>query len=147
MIKILLLIFISGSLIADKPDLLFKRSGKELVALTLLMEARGEEKGFRGMASAAQVIRNRMNHHDFPDMARAVVLELNQFSCWNNLKNDNYYEDLLKLPEAKAALAYAHDVIRNRKIDPRLNGELFYQNTKITGKKIKGIVIGNHTFY
>lgn len=64
-------------------ELRSKMSPKEIVALTILGEARGE--GIAGQVAVACVIRNRFHHSPgkYNTMAD-VCLENRQFSCWND---------------------------------------------------------------
>lgn len=147
------LILIKSFVLSDTSYL----NDKEIVALTLLMEARGEEKEYKGMAAVAQVILNRVNSPEFPNNARQVCLQYKQFSCWLRHKDRGYYEQLMAIPLAAEAFYYASLVLNykelteiNQKYHPEYKlvidkrGEdcyFFYAGNKYGGKRI-----GNHYF-
>ena len=77
----------------------------KVIAITILAEARGE--GEAGMYAVAAVIAQRA--FERKRTPSAVCLKKWQFSCWNGktLKN---LEHLLKVPQAKYALALAKNI-------------------------------------
>ena len=77
----------------------------KIIAITILAEARGE--GEAGMYAVAAVIAQRS--FERKRTPSAVCLKKWQFSCWNGktLKN---LEHLLKVPQAKYALALARNI-------------------------------------
>lgn len=56
-------------------------SEREIVALTIYGEARGEP--VEGQIAVGCVIRNRVRDKRWPDDFRGVCLQPSQFSCWN----------------------------------------------------------------
>lgn len=68
---------------SDDADLISVLSDRDVVALTLWGEARGEDIG--GRIAVANVIRNRAAGHRFGTTAREVCLWPHQFSCWTNV--------------------------------------------------------------
>ena len=117
----------------------------KIIAITILAEARGE--GEAGMYAVAAVIAQRS--FERKRTPSAVCLKKWQFSCWNGktLKN---LEHLLKVPQAKYALALAKNIkLLSRDYIGYAN---HYHNNKIKlpywakgEKPVK--TIGNHIFY
>ena len=117
----------------------------KIIAITILAEARGE--GEAGMYAVAAVIAQRS--FERKRTPSAVCLKKWQFSCWNGktLKN---LEHLLKVPQAKYALALAKNIkLLSRDFVGYAN---HYHNNKIKlpywakgEKPVK--TIGNHIFY
>lgn len=153
MIKILLAIVLAGSVYGAP------LTGREIVAITVLAEARGE--GEIGMSAVACVILQRsLDGGVSPD---AVCLKKKQFSCWNSDDPQRKkLKSLLSSPSAKFALDLADRVYFDIKhhSEPghknRLNrSALGYANHYHTltvnpywsrGEKCVKIV-GNHKFY
>ena len=77
----------------------------KIIAITILAEARGEGQG--GMYAVAAVIAQRA--FERKRTPTEICLKPYQFSCWNGktLKN---LEHLLKVPQAKYALALAKNI-------------------------------------
>jgi len=67
-------------------------SERDVLLLTLLGEARGEE--LEGRVAVGCVIRNRMADDRWPDSIRDVCLQRFQFSCWNG--GDLNYKALME---------------------------------------------------
>ena len=115
---------------------------QEVVAMTILAEARGE--GHSGMYAVAAVIAQRsLNRQLSP---RRVCLQKKQFSCWNSGRDLKY---LLLHPEAKYALFLANNI---KEIDRSYVGYAdHYHNKKVKpywsniNKRTK--IINNHIFY
>ena len=118
----------------------------KIIAITILAEARGEGQG--GMYAVGAVIAQRA--FERKRTPAEVCLKKWQFSCWNGYKKVKDLEHLLKVPQAKYAIALA----KNIKLISRdfIGYANHYHNNKIKlpywakGKKpVK--VIGNHIFY
>ena len=117
----------------------------KIIAITILAEARGE--GEAGMYAVAAVIAQRA--FERKRTPSAVCLKKWQFSCWNG-KRLKDLEHLLKVPQAKYALALAKNIkLLSRDYVGFAN---HYHNNKIKlpywakgEKPVK--VIGNHIFY
>ena len=77
----------------------------KIIAITILAEARGE--GEAGMYAVAAVIAQRS--FERKRTPSAVCLKKWQFSCWNG-KRLKDLEHLLKVPQAKYALALARNI-------------------------------------
>ncbi len=77
----------------------------KIIAITILAEARGE--GEAGMYAVAAVIAQRS--FERKRTPSAVCLKKWQFSCWNG-KRLKDLEHLLKVPQAKYALALAKNI-------------------------------------
>ena len=77
----------------------------KIIAITILAEARGE--GEAGMYAVAAVIAQRA--FERKRTPSAVCLKKWQFSCWNG-KTLKDLEHLLKVPQAKYALALAKNI-------------------------------------
>ncbi len=78
---------------------------EEIIAITILAEARGE--GEAGMYAVAAVIAQRAN--DKKVTPEQVCLKRKQFSCWNN-KSVKDLKHLLNVDQAKYALLLARNV-------------------------------------
>lgn len=78
---------------------------EQVVAITILAEARGE--GQDGMGAVAAVISQRSAEKN--KTAKNICLEKYQFSCWNN-KKINQLTYLLKLPQAELAIYLAKNI-------------------------------------
>lgn len=119
---------------------------QEVVAMTILGEARGEGK--RGMYAVASVIAQRSIA--WGKTAQAVCLQRKQFSCWNTSnKNRAKLRLLLNTPEA----AYAKQLaIHLQQLNRKWIGNADHYCTLRTrpywakGKKPTA-TIGNHKFY
>ena len=117
----------------------------KVIAITILAEARGE--GEAGMYAVAAVIAQRA--FERKRTPSAVCLKKWQFSCWNG-KRLKDLEHLLKVPQAKYALALAKNIkLLSRDYVGYAN---HYHNNKIKlpywakgEKPVK--TIGNHIFY
>lgn len=121
---------------------------KQIVAITILAEARGE--GELGMYSVASVIQQRQIDKGLS--ADKVCLQPYQFSCWN--KNDpqnKRLSNLLRIPQANYALVLADKALRNKLDVGVVNYANHYHTADITpswSKNRKPVkVIGNHKFY
>jgi spore germination cell wall hydrolase CwlJ-like protein len=127
---------------------------QEVVAITILAEARGE--GQSGMYAVATVIAQRaLNRKLTP---RQVCLQnrvvrgkrIWQFSCWGTGKN---LRDLLREPQAKYALRLGECLANNVKgIDRSYVGYAdHYHNKNVKpywlNNKLKIKTINNHIFY
>ena len=119
---------------------------EEIVAITILAEARGEGK--RGMYAVACVISTRTKERG--KTGAQVCVQPWQFSCWN--KNDPQRSHLRKLLQHKLA-PYAIELARN--IDKLQLQFVKYANHYHT-KRVKPywskgkrpvVTIGNHLFF
>jgi len=118
----------------------------KIIACTILAEARGEGQG--GMYAVAAVIAQRA--FERKRTPSEICLKPYQFSCWNGYKKVKDLEHLLKVPQAKYAIALAKNIkLLSRDFVGYAN---HYHNNKIKtpywakGKKpVK--TIGNHIFY
>ena len=77
----------------------------KIIAITILAEARGEKQS--GMYAVGAVIAQRA--FERKRTATEICLKPYQFSCWNGKKLKNL-EHLLKVPQAKYALALAKNI-------------------------------------
>jgi|TARA_Y100001951_G_scaffold2212_1_gene1573 spore germination cell wall hydrolase CwlJ-like protein len=116
----------------------------KVIAITILAEARGEGQG--GMYAVAAVIAQRAFERG--RTPTEICLKPYQFSCWNG-KKLNSLEHLLKVPQAKYAIALAKNIkLLSRDFVGFAN---HYHNNKVSPKWAKGNkpvkVIGNHLFY
>lgn len=119
-----------------------KSTDQEVIAMTILGEARGE--GFFGMYAVAAVISQRSINRSKP--ARTICLQARQFSCWNSGRDLSH---LLLGPEAH----YAMDLAKNIKfINRKVTGKAdHYHSINVkpywadVNKKTK--TINNHVFY
>ena len=117
----------------------------KIIAITILAEARGEGQG--GMYAVGAVIAQRA--FERKRTPTEVCLKKWQFSCWNGKKLKDL-EHLLKVPQAKYALALAKNIkLLSRDYVGYAN---HYHNNKIKlpywakgEKPVK--TIGNHIFY
>ena len=117
----------------------------KVIAITILAEARGEGQG--GMYAVAAVIAQRA--FERKRTPKEICLKPYQFSCWNG-KSLKSLEHLLKVPQAKYAIALAKNIkLLSRDFVGFAN---HYHNNKIKApywakgqKPVK--VIGNHIFY
>lgn len=117
---------------------------QQIIALTLLAEARGE--GVEGMEAVAMVIKQRMANRK--QTASQVCLAPKQFSCWNGKSSDNL-RHLWQSPAAPDAIKV---VRRFDELDPAV---IDYADHYCTVNiqpfwaivQVPVVVIGNHTFY
>ena len=117
---------------------------QQVIALTLLAEARGE--GTEGMEAVAMVIKQRMANRQ--QTASQVCLAPKQFSCWNGKTSD----DLHHLWQSPAASDAIEVVRRFGKLDPAVIGHADHYCTVNIQPfwaivQVPVVVIGNHTFY
>ena len=117
---------------------------QQIIALTLLAEARGE--GIEGMEAVAMVIKQRMANRK--QTASQVCLAPKQFSCWNGKSSD----DLRHLWQSPAAPDAIKVVRRFGKLDSAAIGHAdHYCTVKIKPYWSKGktpvAVLGNHKFF
>ena len=123
-------------------------SQQDIVAMTILGEARGEGKA--GMYAVATVINQRaINRNKTP---KAVCLEAWQFSCWNkNDPNRKKLPTLLKThPMRHYAIELANGITRldrsyTKHADHYINKHSRKPSWLRKSKPI--IIIGNHAFY
>jgi spore germination cell wall hydrolase CwlJ-like protein len=138
-------------------------SDKEIIAITILAEARGE--GESGMYAVAAVLAQRTFNRQLS--SRLVCLQsrvvkgrrIHQFSCWNSgrdrkgTKSFHELKSLLDEPQAKYALRLGECLANNIKgIDRSYVGYADHYHNKTVNpywanktKKIK--TINNHIFY
>ena len=90
----------------------------EIVALTLLMEARGEGRG--GIYRVACVIQQRQIERKIS--ARTVCLQRNQFSCWNGKGVFARNSHLLKSKMAPYCLSLAKKLVKKENLDRKIVG-------------------------
>ncbi len=141
---IVCLYMFSGALSAFGKDY----SQREVIAMTILGEARGE--GERGMYAVATIISQRMKNRALT--GKKVCLEPWQFSCWN--KNDPNRAKLPILlrnsPQRHYALRLADNISRLDRSYTKNADHYIHKNSKkpkhLRGKK-PVIVIGAHAFY
>lgn len=117
---------------------------QQIIALTLLAEARGE--GTEGMEAVAMVIKQRMANRK--QTASQVCLAPKQFSCWNGKTSD----DLQHLWQSPAAPDAIKVVRRFDKLDPAVIGYADHYCTVNIKPfwaivQVPVVVVGNHTFY
>lgn len=117
---------------------------QQIIALTLLAEARGE--GTEGMEAVAMVIKQRMANRK--QTASQVCLAPKQFSCWNGKTSD----DLHHLWQSPAAPDAIEVVRRFDELDPAVIGYADHYCTVNIEPfwaivQVPVVVIGNHTFY
>jgi spore germination cell wall hydrolase CwlJ-like protein len=123
-------------------------SQRDVVAMTILGEARGEGKA--GMYAVATVINQRaINRNKTP---KAVCLKAWQFSCWN--KNDPNRKKLPTLLKTHPMRHYAITLAQNiMKLDRSYTKNADHYINKHSRKPswLRGAkpvrVIGNHAFY
>lgn len=117
---------------------------QQIVALTILAEARGE--GVRGMEAVAMVIKQRMINRS--QTAQQVCLDPKQFQCWTG-KTRGELEHLWESPAASDAV----DIVRRfDELDPGVIGYADHYCTVNVEPfwaivQVPVVVIGNHTFY
>jgi len=117
---------------------------EEIIAITILAEARGE--GEAGMYAVAAVIAQRANDNKITP--EQVCMKRKQFSCWNN-KTVKDLKHLLKVDQAKYALLLARNIkLLSREFVFFAN---HYHNKSVKPSWAKGKrpvkIIGNHIFY
>ena len=117
---------------------------QQVIALTLLAEARGE--GAEGMEAVAMVIKQRMANRK--QTASQVCLAPKQFSCWNGKSSD----DLRHLWQSPAAPDAIEVVRRFDELDPSVIGYADHYCTVNIKPfwaivQVPVVVVGNHTFY
>ena len=116
----------------------------EVVALTLLAEARGEGKD--GMYAVAAVIRQRMENRN--QTATEVCLAPKQFSCWNGKSHDDL-EYLWRSSAAPLAIMIATNL---HKVDPAIVRHADHYctldvNPYWSRDQVPVKVVGNHKFF
>jgi len=117
---------------------------QQIIALTLLAEARGE--GAEGMQAVAMVIKQRMANRK--QTASQVCLAPKQFSCWNG-RSKTDLEYLWQSPAAADAIGV---VRRFAELDPAVIGHADHYCTVDIEPfwaivQVPVVVIGNRTFY
>ena len=139
-------ILITNALGAEQP----LTKDEEIVALTLMGEARGE--GWRGLYAVACVIQKRAEERKLTPAQ--VCLQPKQFSCWKNKISIATCKNLLKTNKEKAKYAklLARSICKGWKLVQAFTGEANHYHANyvkpywIKGKKPTKI-IGNHIFY
>jgi spore germination cell wall hydrolase CwlJ-like protein len=131
-----------------------QKHSEKIIALTLLMEARGE--GIKGMMMVAQVINNRAIERGMS--LTQICLQPKQFSCWNGINNSNLiyelqspkYSKLLLTKEGEIALGIAREMVIGFKPFSSEKKYNHYHNTSVSPKwaaNKKGYTEGKHVFY
>ena len=121
-------------------------SDKEIVAVVMLLEARGETK-YKGMAAVGQVIKNRVDFCIRGKTAREVCLAKKQFAITVVKKTNESIRGLLKTKEGKLASSYAKKILEKKDIDKRVSGKYIYFCTYRASWMKRGLKkIGNHYF-
>ena len=125
----------------------FAQSKVEIVALTILGEARGEEK--IGMLAVANVIQNRSFLTG--KCADKVCLQKYQFSMWNKGLNRKEMKKLLKCPQAPYAIKLAKLICGKRELKDVTGGATHYCRTDCypewAVKDCLTVTIKSHKFY
>ena len=121
---------------------------RDVVAMTILGEARGEGKA--GMYAVASVINQRAINRS--KTAKQVCLERSQFSCWNkNDPNRKKLPTLLKThPMRHYAIELANGITRlDRSYTKHADHYINKHSRKPSWlrKSTPIIIIGNHAFY
>lgn len=62
----------------------------DLIARTIFGEARGEKSSYALRAIAHVILNRTRDRRNWPNSVQAVILQKNQFSCWNET-DPNYY--------------------------------------------------------
>lgn len=129
------------------------------LALNTYFEARGEEPD--GQFAVAEVVMNRVNHHNFPNTICGVV-KAGRYNSWDNsmpIKDKcafHWYcdrlSDKINNPKSyKKSLNIAKEILYNTDYKVVVEYALFYHADHITpywADKSKLITsIGNHVFY
>ena len=145
---LLSLIICVSACAGDLKDYDFLNTSEQIVALTILGEARGEGKS--GMYAVACIIQKRsINRKLVPHM---VCWQSKQFSCWN----EKGIDDLAHLFDISKGAWYAIDLARamnkDMKFDMKyVNNADHYCTLKANPYWAKGKkpvkIIGNHKFY
>jgi spore germination cell wall hydrolase CwlJ-like protein len=117
---------------------------EQIIALTLMMEARGE--GIQGMMLVGQVIKNRSIERKLS--LRTVCLQPKQFSCWNDIN----YSKINKLFDHKyyeVATGIARELLLNyNSLNVTYNHYHTIQiKTPMWARDKKGYIYNNHIFY
>lgn len=119
---------------------------RQIVAITILAEARGEGKA--GMYAVACVIQQRSIERKFS--AARVCLQQKQFSCWNSGDPQRHkLSRLLSLPQAEYALFLADNLDRLQR--GFIGNANHYHTKRVNPYWSKGkrpvATIGNHHFF
>lgn len=157
-VAIIALNIIGSILVSTAMGAEFVPHDEEIVALTLLGEARGE--GEAGLYAVACVIQKRAMERD--KRCDEVVLENKmvkgrvvwQFSCWADKPYMNTMKRLLKAntEQAKYSKKLAHAICRGYKLDQNFTGNAnHYHASRVSPYWTKGQTptkrIKNHIFY
>ena len=123
------------------------QSDEEIVALTLLGEARGE--GRTGLYAVACVIQERMNDKRWPSTGRKVCLQPKQFSYWNDKKPRTCRE--IPSKHAEYAKLLARVIVAKKKLKDITDKANHYHAVGVHPRWARGIkpvvVLGRHLFY
>jgi hypothetical protein len=149
--------------VTDK-ELIAKLGAREVVALTLYGEARGE--GRKGREAIASVIGNRVKAKRYGKDLREVCLRKWQFSCWLPQGGAANYESVLDAarvlvngedmgPVLKECLAIAGDLCEARLADPVKEATHYMTRSLWRSAKapewVKGLepcaTLGRHVFF
>ena len=116
----------------------------EIVALTILGEARGESP--QGQLAIGCIIKQRAANRGLT--YDQVCLQRKQFSCWNG-KTKADLEHMLKLPQAKLAMWIAHNIHRldTAKIGHADHYHADYVDPDWADAAKVTVKIGRHIFY
>jgi len=120
---------------------------KQVVALTLLGEARGE--GTTGIYAVANVIANRA--HERHLTPRKICLQKLQFSFWNDPRTPAELNRLLRGKQGTYALRLASAVVSGRKLKDITGGANHYHAVSIDPpwriESCATVTIKRHRFY
>jgi len=122
-----------------KPIVMMKE--REIVAMTLYMEARGE--GSKGLEAVASVIWNRAYHSK--TSLRRVCLAPKQFSCWNDkyfiaIPHNKVYNTCLVMANRMTSKKFTSSHKFRHYYNPSLCSPSWAKKPKIKQ------LIGNHLF-
>ena len=114
------------------------------LAMAIHQEARGEP--LSGKIAVANVIFNRMDHHEFPDTVQGVIRQKGQFQWYRNRKIRSSKPPSEEIKQLASKLYWQY-LLGNRK-DNTGNAIFFTSNgRKPAARAIKASRIGGHQFF
>lgn len=145
--KALAYVLLSSLVLTFKPAIANTNEEVKYLAMAIYYEARGEN--MKGKEAVADVILNRVEHHEFANSVKKVVATKGQFQWFHNRSlrgsgvfNPNKEKEIMSLARKKY---FQH--VMDRRIDTSKNAIFFSTGKKPAPRAKLSRKVGHHYFY
>ena len=145
--KALAYVLLSSLALTFKPVIANTNEEVKYLAMAIYYEARGEN--MKGKEAVADVILNRVEHHEFANSVKKVVATKGQFQWFHNRSlrgggvfNPNKEKEIISLARKKY---FQH--VMDRRVDTSKNAIFFSTGRKPAPRAKLSSKVGHHYFY